>query len=330
MIDNECINKFTMKMSGKVSDDELKTIVTELQILLDNYDINPKSTELAIYEDNYQEIRQFLIAKKLEGRSPNTLKLYSLCLRHAMDKIHKPVKDITGNDLRCYLYQLQIDRNITNRTLDNRRLILNTFFQWLTQEGYIEKNPCKIITPIKYEAKPREPFTDIEMEILRDACVTERERAIIETLYSTGCRVSELMILKKSDIDFVTREVHLFGKGQKHRISYLNARAELYLEKYFKKRRDSDEHVFVSDRWPHKGLSKEGIEKIIRIIGKRAGIEHVYPHRFRHTMATDALGHGMPVTDLQSILGHSRLETTMIYAKMSQENILHNHKKCII
>ena len=327
---NELINKFMMRMSGKIPNDELKNVITELQMLMNNYDVSKKTTDLVVYHDLYEELRVYMVTKKIEGRSEGTLSLYKLCLADMLTKIGKPVKEITSNDLRAYLYNLQNERKISDRTLDDRRVICHTFFCWCVAEKYIDHNPCDVLSPIKYEIKERKPFSDVEMELLRDACKTEKERAIIEVLYSTGCRVSELTGLKKSDINFVSREVHLFGKGKKHRISYINARAEIHLKKYFELREDDNEHVFVSDRQPHHELHKEGIEKIVRIIGQRADLKDVYPHRFRHTMATDALDHGMPVTDLQNLLGHSRLETSMIYAKVSQTNVLHNHKKCII
>lgn len=197
--------------------------------------------------------------------------------------------------------------------------------------NYISKNPCKQIHPIKYEAKLREPLTGVEMELIRDACQTRREKAIIETFYSTGCRVSELAILKKTDVDFRKGEVHLFGKGSKHRISYINAKAEVALKKYLFSRSDDCPALFVTDRSPVRALKKEGIESIVRKIGERSGIERrVYPHLIRHTTATDALERGMNVAEVQKILGHEKLDTTMIYAKVCQDNVKYDHKRYIV
>lgn len=196
---------------------------------------------------------------------------------------------------------------------------------------YISHNPCKQIHPIKYEAKLREPLTGVEMELIRDACQTRREKAIIETFYSTGCRVSELAILKKTDVDFRKGEVHLFGKGSKHRISYINAKAEVALKKYLFPRSDDCPALFVTDRSPVRALKKEGIESIVRKIGERSGIERrVYPHLIRHTTATDALERGMNVAEVQKILGHEKLDTTMIYAKVCQDNVKYDHKRYIV
>lgn len=215
--------------------------------------------------------------------------------------------------------------------MDGKRLVINTFFEWCRDEGYINKNPCKQIHPIKYEAKPREPLTGIELELVRDACKTYREKAIIETLYSTGCRVTELVRLKKTDVDFQKGEVYLFGKGNKQRTSYINAKAEVALKKYLFTRMDDNPALFVSERKPHQGLKKTSIEKIVREIGQRSGIgRRVFPHLIRHTTGTDALMRGMTLPELQELFGHVKPETTMIYAKTCRDNIKHNHQRCIV
>lgn len=220
---------------------------------------------------------------------------------------------------------------MSNRTMDGRRLVINTFLEWCRTERYIDWNPCSQIRPIKYESKPREPLTGIELELVRDACRTYREKAIIEVFYSTGCRVSEMVNLSKSDVDFVKGEVKLFGKGAKHRISYINARAEVSLKKYLFSRRDENPALFVSDRNPHDRLKKTAIEKVVREIGERSGIgRRVFPHLIRHTTATDALERGMNVAEVQKILGHEKLDTTMIYAKVCQENVKHDHRRYIV
>lgn len=269
--------------------------------------------------------------KKIEGLSNGSLKTYELYLKNFLLSIHKPLREITANDIRVYLYSYQQKRKIGNRSLDGHRLVLNTFFEWLSDEGYISNNPCKHIHPIKYEAKPREPLTAIEMELIRDACRTYREKAIVEMFYSTGCRVSELIRLKKSDIDFRKGEVYLFGKGNKHRTSYINARAEVALKKYLFTRTDDNDGLFVIDRKPYTPLKKTGIEKIVREIGERSGIgRRVYPHLIRHTTSTNLLEKGMSIAELQKMLGHEKVETTMIYAKVSQESIKYNHKRYMV
>ena len=325
----EFINGFLTRLDGKILDSELDTVMRELEMYMDSIAEKEKN-ELSTSEGMPQPFTIFMVSKKIEGRSPGTLELYRLCIMDMLDEINKTIEDITANDLRIYLYRMQEKRKISDRTLENRRAILNGFFKWCAQEGYTSCNPCGSIHRIKFEEKPREPFSDIEMETLRDACETVKDKAIIETFYSTGCRVSELVTLKKSDVDFDRKEVYLFGKGRKHRTSYVNARMEVALRNYFKTRTDDNEWLFVSDRRPHGQMKKEAVEKRLRKLGKVAGVGHVFPHRIRHTTATDALVRGMEVTELQRFMGHESVNTTMIYAKTSQEKIATSHRKCIV
>lgn len=324
--------EFMAKLDGKISDDEMKIILRELEVFAGNYDISKKETALTPYEPQIHECyKTYMVSKKIEGLSEETLKTYDLYLKDFFYTVAKPLENITTNDIRAYLYQYQQVHNVSNRTMDGKRLVINTFFQWCTDEGYILKNVCKQIHPIKYEAKLREPLTDIEMELLRDACRTTREKAIIETFYSTGCRVSELTRLLITDVDFRKGEVHLFGKGSKHRTSYLNAKAEVSLKKYLNSREDNNPALFVSERKPYQAIKKTSVEKIVRSIGERSGIgRRVFPHLIRHTTATTALERGMNVAEVQRILGHEKLDTTMIYAKVCQENVKYNHKRFVV
>ena len=327
------VKEFISKLDGKVDNDQLKTVLHELEIFVSNFDIKNRNTEIIPYDNNYipNVYKVYYVSKKIEGMSPKSLDLYDLYLKDFFFMVQKKIEEITTNDIRLYLYTIQKQRNIGNRSLDSRRLILNAFFQWCTDEGYITKNICKCISPIKFEVKERQPLNDIELELVRDACNDARDKAIIEILYSTGCRVTELENLKISDVNLTTREVHLFGKGNKHRTSYLNARSKVALEKYLASRSDDCESLIVTKRKPCRVLRKSGIENIVRNIGKRSGINRpLYPHLLRHTTATDALDRGMNVAEVQKMLGHQKLDTTMIYAKASQENVKHNHKKYIV
>lgn len=324
--------EFMVKLDGKISESDMATILQELQMFASNYDIQKKETSLTTYEPQIPECyKTYMVAKKIEGLSKETLKTYDLYLKDFLLYIRKPMKEITANDIRIYLFSYQRKNGVSNRTMDGRRLVINTFLEWCRTERYIDWNPCSQIHPIRYESKIREPLTGIELELLRDACRTYREKAIIEVFYSTGCRVSEMVNLSKSDVDFVKGEVKLFGKGAKHRISYINARAEVSLKKYLFSRRDENPALFVSDRNPHDRLKKTAIEKVVREIGERSGIgRRVFPHLIRHTTATDALERGMNVAEVQKILGHEKLDTTMIYAKVCQENVKHDHKRYIV
>lgn len=325
-------NEFITRLDGKISEEEMQLILQELQMFSNDYDIQKKETSVVPYEEQLPDCyRVYMVAKKIEGLSKGTLQTYKLSLEHFLLNVCKPVEEITANDIRVYLYSYQQTRQVSNRTMDGRRLVLNTFFDWCFQEGYISQNPCRQIHPIKYEAKLVEPLTGVELELVRDACRTQREKALIEMFYSTGCRVSEMARLQKADVDFRKGEVHLFGKGSKHRISYINAKAEVALKKYLLQRIDDNPSLFVSERKPYKPLAKEGIEAIIKKIGERSGIgRRVYPHLIRHTTATDALERGMNVAEVQKILGHEKLDTTMIYAKICQENVKFDHKRFIV
>lgn len=328
-------NEFVTKLSGKISDEALKTVLHELQVFSSNYEIQERETHLVPYESKIPDCyKVYMVAKKIEGVSQVTLKTYNYYLTDFFDHINRPFEEITTNDIRIYLYEVQQRTGICNRTLDGKRLAINTFMDWCWKEGYIKSNPCTGIKPIKFEEKPREPLSNMELEMIRDACEDYRDRAMIELFYSTGCRVSEMVNLKISDIDFNTKEVHLFGKGSKHRISYLNARAEYMLKKYFELERPKEttsDSVFVISKKPYTGFQKEGIRVRVKAIQKRSGIDRsLFPHLLRHTMATDALNRGMNVAEVKEILGHSKIDTTMIYAKISHDSVKFNHRKYIV
>lgn len=324
--------EFVTKLDGKVSDDELKLILQELEVFIGDFEISRKSTEVDLYRPFLPECYKiYFVAKKIEGLSIDTLKTYDFNLRKFFEYVNKNMTDISTNDIRLYLYEFQNSHQCKDIYLDSIRLIINGFFEWCTQEKYIERNPCKPIGHIHFESQPRNPLNNIEMEILRYECNNWRDRAIVEVLYSTGCRVSELVRLDKSDINFETKEVHIFGKGKKHRISYLNARAFVTLYKYLEERIDDNPALFVRKRKPWTRLSKAGIEDIIRQLGLKCNFgKRIYPHLIRHTTATDALNRGMNVVELQHILGHEKLDTTMIYAKISQEHIKYSHSRYIV
>lgn len=328
-------NEFVSKLDGKISDDALRTVLQELQIFASNYDINQRETHVVPYQSNVPDCyKVYMVAKKIEGMSPESMKTYNFYLTDFFEHINRPFEQITTNDIRIYLYEAQQRTGISNRTLDGKRLVINTFMDWCWKEGYIPNNPCAGIKPIKFEEKPREPLSNMELEIVRDACENYRDKAMIELFYSTGCRLSEMVNLKISDIDFTTKEVHLFGKGSKHRTSYLNAKAEYMLKKYFELERPKEttsDSVFVIFRKPYSGMRKQGIYSRIKAIQKRSGIERsLFPHLLRHTMATDALNRGMNVAEVKEILGHEKLDTTMIYAKISHDSVKFNHRRYIV
>ncbi len=328
-------NEFVSKLDGKISDEALRTVLQELQVFASNYDINQRETHVVPYQSNVPDCyRVYMVAKKIEGMSPESMKTYNFYLTDFFEHINRPFEQVTTNDIRIYLYETQKRTGVSNRTLDGKRLVINTFMDWCWKEGYIPNNPCASIKPIKFEEKPREPLSNMELEIVRDACENYRDKAMIELFYSTGCRLSEMVNLKISDIDFASKEVHLFGKGSKHRTSYLNAKAEYMLKKYFELERPKEsisDSVFVIFRKPYNGMQKGSIYARVKAIQKRSGIERsLFPHLLRHTMATDALNRGMNVAEVKEILGHEKLDTTMIYAKISHDSVKFNHKRYIV
>jgi len=328
-------NEFVSKLDGKISDEALRTVLQELQVFTSNYDISQRETHVVPYQSNVPDCyRVYMVAKKIEGMSPESMKTYNFYLTDFFEHINRPFEQVTTNDIRIYLYETQKRTGISNRTLDGKRLVINTFMDWCWKEGYIPNNPCASIKPIKFEEKPREPLSNMELEIVRDACENYRDKAMIELFYSTGCRLSEMVNLKISDIDFTSKEVHLFGKGSKHRTSYLNAKAEYMLKKYFELERPKDsisDSVFVIFRKPYNRMQKGSIYARVKAIQKRSGIERsLFPHLLRHTMATDALNRGMNVAEVKEILGHEKLDTTMIYAKISHDSVKFNHKRYIV
>ena len=324
--------EFVTKLNGKISDDALSVVLKELQVFVDNYDIQPRETALSAVQSPIMEYYQaFVVSKKIEGKSVSSLKTYHYYLTDFFDNMHKSIEDITTNDVRIYLYNLQERRKISNRSLDARRIVINSFLKWCVQEGYISNNPCSKISSIKFEEKKREPLTDVEFELLRNACKTYREKAMVELFYSTGCRVTELIRLNKTDVDFQTKEVFLFGKGNKHRTVYLNAKAEVALKKYLFTRQDDSEALFVTERKPQHRLCKNSVEAIIKNLGERAKLtRNIYPHLIRHTTATDCLNRGMEITTLQKLLGHSDIKVTTVYAKVNQDTLKHEHKKYVL
>lgn len=331
-MNEQFVNEFVASVSSNFDEDTLRKIFKKLTVFVNGYEIKPVETSVALYVDYIPECYQtYFVTRKIEGMSMKSLEMYDLYLKDFFRQVHKPFKAITTNDIRVYLYNVQTQRGISNRSLDCRRTVINAFFEWCCNEEYINRNPCRNIKKIKFEEKERKPLSAIELEELRNACTSIRDKALVEFMYSTGCRVSEVVNMNKADVNFETKEVVLFGKGNKHRTAYLNAKAELALKSYLEIRTDDNEALFVSDRKPHKRLSKFGIEKRIGQLGELAGIERrVFPHLIRHTTASDGLNRGMGIEEVQAILGHESIATTMIYAKVSKNNVKLHHTKCIV
>ena len=280
-------------------------------------------------ENKADLIKLFLAAKRVEGCSEKTVKYYDSTIRNAVDKIEKDVTQISTDDLRLYLDDYQVTSKISKVTVDNIRRILSSFFSWLEDEDYIVKSPVRRIHKVKSCKTVKETYTDEDLELMRDECDGIRDLAIIDILASTGMRVGELVKLNKKDIDFQNRECIVLGKGNKQRKVYFDARTKLHLQKYIDSRTDDNEALFVSLQKPHNRLQISGVEIRLRELGAKLNIDKVHPHRFRRTLATAAIDKGMPIEQVQKLLGHQSIDTTLQYSMVSQNNVKESHRKYI-
>lgn len=279
--------------------------------------------------DNQKLIDAFVSAKRIEGCSEKTLKYYRTTIETMVSSIDKGICHIQTEDLRSYLTDYQNTNQISRVTTDNIRRILSSFFSWLEDEDYILKSPVRRIHKVKTVTNIKETYTDEDLEKMRDSCTELRDLAMIDMLASTGIRIGEMVLLNKADINFNERECVVFGKGDKERIVYFDARTKIHLQNYIDSRNDNNPSLFVTLRSPHKRIKIGGIESRLREMGKRLDIQKVYPHKFRRTLATMAIDKGMPIEQLQQLLGHKRIDTTLQYAMVKQSNVRLAHKKYI-
>lgn len=298
-----------------------------LQHTLFNYDVTLEEKSKEISGENLVE--SFLSAKKIEGCSEKTLKYYYATIQSMLDEIKKDVKHIVTDDIRCYLTEYQANKKSSKTTIDNIRRILSSFFSWLEDEDYILKSPVRRIHKVKTGTNIKETYSDEALEIMRDNCVELRDLAIIDMLASTGMRVGEMVLLNREDVDFNERECVVFGKGNKERIVYFDARTKIHLQNYLSKRKDNNPALFVSLKAPYDRLKIGGVEVRLRNFGKQLGLNKVHPHKFRRTLATMAIDKGMPIEQLQKLLGHSKIDTTLQYAMVKQSNVKIAHRKYI-
>lgn len=313
------------EMQKLLNNGQLSTLQKTLEKCLRYYNVTDEPQEEE--EPKYTEL--FLSAKRIEGRSEKSLKYYKSTIDKMLAAIEKPVRHITTDDLRGYLSDYQESNNSSKVTIDNIRRILSSFFGWLEDEDYIIKSPVRRIHKVKTGKTVKETYTDEELELMRDKCTEKRDLAMIDMLASTGMRIGEMVLLNKNDINFTERECIVFGKGDKERVVYFDARTKMHLEDYLDSREDDDPALFVSLTTPHERMNIGGIEVRLRKLGNELGIEKVHPHKFRRTLATMAIDKGMPVEQLQQLLGHQRIDTTMQYAMVKQSNVKLAHKKYI-
>ena len=296
------------------------------EVLIQNLSEGEPKKEM-ISNDEY--LKRFLDAKKIEGCSLRTLQYYEVTVKHMLKHIETPIRKMSTDEIRAYLVDYQKINNCGKTTVDNIRRNISSFFSWLEEEDYVLKSPMRRIHKIKTKTVVKETISDEGIEKLRDQCSEIRDLAMIDLLYSTGIRVGELVNLNISDIDFEQRECIVFGKGDKERRVYFDAKAKIHLQDYLNRRTDDNPALFVTLDAPHERLKISGVEIRVRELGRSVGLNRIHPHKFRRTMATRAIDKGMPIEQVQKILGHSQIDTTMQYAIVNQNNVKSSHQKYI-
>ena len=321
------INDVIQEMIPFLNNAQTEKLQMVLQHTLFNYEIVENENKDNSLEQNLVEL--FLSAKRIEGCSEKSLKYYLATIQPMLNGIGKQIKHIQTDDIRSYLTEYQIKKKSSRVTIDNIRRILSSFFSWLEDEDYILKSPVRRIHKVKTASNIKETYSDEALELMRDNCAEPRDLAIIDMLASTGMRVGEMVLLNRNDIDFNERECVVFGKGDKERRVYFDAKSKIHLKNYIESRKDNNPALFVTLNAPYDRLKISGVEIRIRELGRMLNLEKVHPHKFRRTMATRAIDKGMPIEQVQKILGHSQIDTTMQYAIVNQNNVKASHRRYI-
>ena len=324
----ELMEEVMQSMLSYLDNAQMKQLRQVMEHVLSRYDVT-ELEKMPEEDDSNDLIARFIAAKRIEGCSEKTLKYYQTTIDAMIASIGKNVRHIHTDDLRTYLTEYQSKKQSSRVTIDNIRRILSSFFSWLEDEDYIIKSPVRRIHRVKTASNIKETYSDEDLEKMRDNCEELRDLAMIDVLASTGMRVGEMVLLNRDDINFAERECVVFGKGDKERIVYFDARAKLHLQDYLDSRADDNPALFVTLRAPYERIQIGGVEHRLREMGKRLNIPKVHPHKFRRTLATMAIDKGMPIEQLQRLLGHQRIDTTLQYAMVKQSNVKLAHKKYI-
>lgn len=325
---NKLIDSVIAKIGDTLTPQDLFALRKVLESELERYDVIPTlDCESRNKKANGELASQFISAKRIEGCSEKTLNYYENTIQAFLDSTTKELREVTTNEIRKYLSDFQAKRNSSKTTVDNVRRILSSFFSWLEDEDYIVKSPVRRIHKVRSESVVKETISDEHLEKLRDSCTEVRDLAMIDFLASTGVRVGELVILNRNDIDFNERQCVVLGKGNKERTVYFNARAKVHLQNYLATRTDDNQALFVSLTAPHNRLTISGVECRMRQLGKQANVCRIHPHKFRRTLATMAIDKGMPIEQVQRLLGHCKIDTTLHYAMVNQTNVRIAHRK---
>lgn len=319
-----CIEEIVNRISviGDIPKDRVR-------IVLNDYDISPKCTQIVLAGDDKRQkaIQMFIVTKKVEGCTESTIHYYMGTLGRFFNEINQRLEEITADQIRYYLAVRATRDKLSKTSQDNELRVLKSFFRWCSGEEYIGRNPTENIKAVKKEKRIKRPFSETELELIREKAGSKRDKAIVEVLYSTGVRVSELCGMDRSDI--ADDEIVVFGKGEKERTVYLNARARIAISEYLKTRTDSETALFVGEK-TKKRLAKNSVERILKELGKNAGVPNCHPHRFRRTAGTIALNRGMPLEQVQRMLGHEDIATTTIYARSEERNVKESHGKYVV
>ena len=315
------------QLSTRFKADDLQYIRETVTKVLAGYEVTKQGTAIAIRDDvNERLIKRYAACLSVDGKSSKTIELYVHRLRAFSDFIGKPFDEVGTYDIRFYLAS-QKENGVSNRTLENYRSYIASFYQWLTREDLIPKNPCDKIQPIKYKDEVKHPFSDTELDALRGACEDERKRAMVELLISSGIRVEEFSNINIFDVDLNKLSVHVReGKGSKERVTYITEVCARHLRRYLATRTDSHPALFVSLKKRDR-LTTSGVRNILKGIGKKAGVDNVHPHRFRRTFATNLAKRGMDIQTIAKLMGHSNIQTTMVYVSMDESRILGEYRK---
>ncbi len=323
----ELIEMVLQRMVGLLDQAQLQALKLAMTISMEGLEIRKEQTELSTdVMDNWEFSRRFLQAMAVAGKAEGTIKQYQMHIRILCEDVRKPVLEMSDEDLMLHLARQKYQRGVSNRYLNLKRIVFRSFFGWLRRKKYIQENPAELLDQIKYDETIKTPYSDEEREKIRCSCQQERDLALVDVLYSTAARVSEIVALNRSDIDFVENGCIVHGKGGKERPVYLNASAAYHLQMYLRGRTDSNPALFVSYCKPYDRLGKNGIEAILRRLGRDAGVDHVHPHRYRRTALTNAANRGMPLQDVQSLAGHASPNTTMIYCTVDRSKVQAEHK----
>ncbi|MDD6853078.1 MAG: tyrosine-type recombinase/integrase [Prevotella sp.] len=330
MATEDILNDIVSGIKDVLSDEQMKQVSSSIKDVLAKYEINKRtSNEERREKENTELLDTFLSAKKIEGCSDKTIHYYQSSIDKLLKGLSKSIKEICTNDIRRYLAEIQEENNLSKVTIDNLRRIFSSFFSWLEDEDYIAKSPVRRIHKVRTDTLVKEVLSDENIETLRDSCNELRDLAMIDLLLSTGVRVGELVKMNRADIDFQERQCKVFGKGNKEREVYFNARTKIHLQRYLKSRTDDNPALFVTLLKPHTRLTISGVEVRLRKMGKDVHIDKVHPHKFRRTLATMAIDRGMPIEQVQKLLGHVRIDTTLHYAMVNQQNVKIAHRKFI-